>query len=61
MNQKIAALQRPIIVKPTAGRPDHQIPPRRGICTVLIFDQNDLVFEEPELVFFEEEVNMLHH
>uniref|UniRef100_A0A6J0T0P7 Transport and Golgi organization protein 1 homolog isoform X1 n=1 Tax=Pogona vitticeps TaxID=103695 RepID=A0A6J0T0P7_9SAUR len=30
VNQKIAALQRPIIVKPTAGRPDHQIPPRRG-------------------------------
>ncbi|XP_053239082.1 transport and Golgi organization protein 1 homolog isoform X1 [Podarcis raffonei] len=30
MDQKIAALQRPLIVKPTAGRPDHQAPPRRG-------------------------------
>ncbi|XP_074078822.1 transport and Golgi organization protein 1 homolog isoform X3 [Macrotis lagotis] len=30
VNQKIAMLQRPIIVKPTPGRPDHQIPPRRG-------------------------------
>ncbi|XP_061481121.1 transport and Golgi organization protein 1 homolog isoform X2 [Rhineura floridana] len=30
MDQKIAALQRPLIVKPTAGRPDHQVPPRRG-------------------------------
>nr|XP_056708307.1 transport and Golgi organization protein 1 homolog [Euleptes europaea] len=30
VNQKIAALQRPLIVKPTPGRPDHQIPPRRG-------------------------------
>ncbi|KAJ7341046.1 hypothetical protein JRQ81_004721 [Phrynocephalus forsythii] len=30
VNQKIAALQRPIIVKPMAGRPEHQIPPRRG-------------------------------
>ncbi|KAK9411994.1 melanoma inhibitory activity protein 3 [Crotalus adamanteus] len=30
VNQKIASLQRPIIVKPTAGRPDHQTLPRRG-------------------------------
>ncbi|XP_077138344.1 transport and Golgi organization protein 1 homolog isoform X1 [Ranitomeya variabilis] len=30
VNQKIAALQRPSIVKPTPGRPDHQPPPRRG-------------------------------
>ncbi|XP_015280069.1 PREDICTED: melanoma inhibitory activity protein 3 isoform X1 [Gekko japonicus] len=30
VNQKIAALQRPLIVKPTPGRPDHQVPPRRG-------------------------------
>ncbi|KAH0622680.1 hypothetical protein JD844_025187 [Phrynosoma platyrhinos] len=30
VNQKIAALQRPVIVKPTAGWPDHQAPPRRG-------------------------------
>ncbi|XP_026551493.1 transport and Golgi organization protein 1 homolog isoform X3 [Pseudonaja textilis] len=30
VNQKIASLQRPIIVKPTAGLPDHQTLPRRG-------------------------------
>uniref|UniRef100_A0A2D4NRI4 Transport and Golgi organization protein 1 homolog n=1 Tax=Micrurus surinamensis TaxID=129470 RepID=A0A2D4NRI4_MICSU len=30
VNQKIASLQRPIIIKPTAGRPDHQTLPRRG-------------------------------
>ncbi|XP_007433774.1 transport and Golgi organization protein 1 homolog [Python bivittatus] len=30
VNQKIAGLQRPVIVKPTAGRPDHQTLPRRG-------------------------------
>ncbi|XP_056424368.1 transport and Golgi organization protein 1 homolog isoform X2 [Hyla sarda] len=30
VNQRIAALQRPSIVKPTPGRPDHQPPPRRG-------------------------------
>uniref|UniRef100_A0A670HWU6 Transport and Golgi organization protein 1 homolog n=1 Tax=Podarcis muralis TaxID=64176 RepID=A0A670HWU6_PODMU len=30
MDQKIAALQRPLIVKPTAGRPDHPAAPRRG-------------------------------
>ncbi|XP_060102141.1 transport and Golgi organization protein 1 homolog isoform X2 [Heteronotia binoei] len=30
VNKKIAALQRPLIVKPTPGRPDHQVPPRRG-------------------------------
>ncbi|KAF7254075.1 hypothetical protein EYD10_00069 [Varanus komodoensis] len=30
VNQKIDAIQRPVIVKPTAGRPDHQVPPRRG-------------------------------
>ncbi|KAM3930013.1 transport and Golgi organization protein 1 homolog isoform 2-T2 [Leptodactylus fuscus] len=30
VNQKIVALQRPSIVKPTPGRPDHQPPPRRG-------------------------------
>ncbi|XP_062980169.1 transport and Golgi organization protein 1 homolog isoform X2 [Elgaria multicarinata webbii] len=30
VNQKIDTFQRPIIVKPTAGRPDHQVPPRRG-------------------------------
>ncbi|XP_070788505.1 transport and Golgi organization protein 1 homolog isoform X1 [Pituophis catenifer annectens] len=30
VNQKIASLQRPIIVKPTAGRPDHQTLPRRA-------------------------------
>ncbi|KAM9316861.1 transport and Golgi organization protein 1 homolog [Gastrophryne carolinensis] len=30
VNQRIAALQRPSIVKPTPGRPEHQAPPRRG-------------------------------
>ncbi|KAM8809327.1 transport and Golgi organization protein 1 homolog [Eudromia elegans] len=30
VNQKIVMLQRPLIVKPTPGRPDRQIPPRRG-------------------------------
>ncbi|XP_068089557.1 transport and Golgi organization protein 1 homolog [Hyperolius riggenbachi] len=30
VNQRIAALQRPSIVKPTPGRPEHQPPPRRG-------------------------------
>ncbi|XP_067421013.1 transport and Golgi organization protein 1 homolog [Emydura macquarii macquarii] len=30
VNQKIAMLERPLIVKPTAGRPDHQVPARRG-------------------------------
>uniref|UniRef100_A0A8C3H1X4 Transport and Golgi organization protein 1 homolog n=1 Tax=Corvus moneduloides TaxID=1196302 RepID=A0A8C3H1X4_CORMO len=30
VNQKIIMLQRPVIVKPTPGRPDRQIPPRRG-------------------------------
>uniref|UniRef100_A0A8C0V4G8 Transport and Golgi organization protein 1 homolog n=1 Tax=Cyanistes caeruleus TaxID=156563 RepID=A0A8C0V4G8_CYACU len=30
VNQKIIVLQRPVIVKPTPGRPDRQIPPRRG-------------------------------
>ncbi|XP_062346431.1 transport and Golgi organization protein 1 homolog isoform X3 [Cinclus cinclus] len=30
VNQKIIMLQRPAIVKPTPGRPDRQIPPRRG-------------------------------
>ncbi|XP_069708774.1 transport and Golgi organization protein 1 homolog isoform X2 [Phaenicophaeus curvirostris] len=30
VNQKIIMLQRPLIVKPTPGRPDHQVPPRRG-------------------------------
>ncbi|XP_044147227.1 transport and Golgi organization protein 1 homolog [Bufo gargarizans] len=30
VNQRITALQRPSIVKPTPGRPDHQPPPRRG-------------------------------
>ncbi|XP_054836026.1 transport and Golgi organization protein 1 homolog isoform X2 [Eublepharis macularius] len=30
VNQKIANLQRPLIVKPTPGRPDPQVPPRRG-------------------------------
>ncbi|XP_051471448.1 transport and Golgi organization protein 1 homolog isoform X2 [Apus apus] len=30
VNQKIVMLQRPLIVKPTPGRPSHQIPPRRG-------------------------------
>ncbi|NXS08396.1 TGO1 protein, partial [Neodrepanis coruscans] len=30
VNQKIAMLQRPVIVKPTPGRPDRQVPPRRG-------------------------------
>ncbi|XP_073527998.1 transport and Golgi organization protein 1 homolog isoform X2 [Phyllobates terribilis] len=29
VNQRIAALQRPSIIKPTPGRPDHQPPPRR--------------------------------
>ncbi|KAG8123301.1 hypothetical protein E2320_018993 [Naja naja] len=33
VNQKIASLQRPIIVKPTAGRPDHQTLPRRDTMT----------------------------
>ncbi|XP_061847457.1 transport and Golgi organization protein 1 homolog isoform X2 [Colius striatus] len=30
VNQKIVMLQRPLIVKPTPGRPDRQLPPRRG-------------------------------
>ncbi|XP_073484447.1 transport and Golgi organization protein 1 homolog [Aquarana catesbeiana] len=30
VNQRVAALQRPSIVKPTPGRPEHQPPPRRG-------------------------------
>ncbi|XP_073194884.1 transport and Golgi organization protein 1 homolog isoform X2 [Lepidochelys kempii] len=30
VNQKIAMLQRPLVVKPTAGRPDRQVPVRRG-------------------------------
>ncbi|NXV77344.1 TGO1 protein, partial [Atlantisia rogersi] len=30
VNQKIIMLQRPLIVKPTPGRPDRQVPPRRG-------------------------------
>ncbi|XP_075719478.1 transport and Golgi organization protein 1 homolog isoform X1 [Rhinoderma darwinii] len=30
VNQRIVALQRPSIVKPTPGRPEHQPPPRRG-------------------------------
>uniref|UniRef100_A0A493T644 Transport and Golgi organization protein 1 homolog n=1 Tax=Anas platyrhynchos platyrhynchos TaxID=8840 RepID=A0A493T644_ANAPP len=30
VNQKIVMLQRPLIVKPTPGRPDRQVPPRRG-------------------------------
>ncbi|NXD30690.1 TGO1 protein, partial [Spelaeornis formosus] len=30
VNQKIIMLQRPVIVKPTPGRPDCQIPPRQG-------------------------------
>ncbi|XP_064020629.1 transport and Golgi organization protein 1 homolog isoform X2 [Pogoniulus pusillus] len=30
VNQKIAMLQRPLIVKPTPGRPNRQVPPRRG-------------------------------
>ncbi|NXO96748.1 TGO1 protein, partial [Certhia brachydactyla] len=30
VNQKIIMLQRPVIVKPTPGRPDRQIPLRRG-------------------------------
>ncbi|NWW39497.1 TGO1 protein, partial [Panurus biarmicus] len=30
VNQKIIMLQRPVIVKPTPGRPDHQIPLRQG-------------------------------
>ncbi|XP_071435303.1 transport and Golgi organization protein 1 homolog isoform X2 [Pithys albifrons albifrons] len=30
VNQKIVMLQRPVIVKPTPGRPDRQVPPRRG-------------------------------
>ncbi|XP_019405059.1 PREDICTED: melanoma inhibitory activity protein 3 isoform X2 [Crocodylus porosus] len=30
VNEKIAMLQRPLIVKPTPGRPDRQVPPRRG-------------------------------
>ncbi|XP_018412001.1 PREDICTED: melanoma inhibitory activity protein 3 [Nanorana parkeri] len=30
VNQKVATLQRPAIVKPTPGRPEHQPPPRRG-------------------------------
>ncbi|XP_015712667.1 transport and Golgi organization protein 1 homolog isoform X3 [Coturnix japonica] len=29
VNQKIIMLQRPLIVKPTPGRPDRQVPPRR--------------------------------
>lgn len=37
VNQKIASLQRPIIVKPTAGRPDHQSLPRRGIVVSHVF------------------------
>ncbi|XP_065486911.1 transport and Golgi organization protein 1 homolog isoform X2 [Caloenas nicobarica] len=30
VNQKIVMLQRPLIVKPTPGRPDRQVPARRG-------------------------------
>ncbi|NXP06699.1 TGO1 protein, partial [Thinocorus orbignyianus] len=30
VNQKIVMLQRPLIVKPTPGRPDRHVPPRRG-------------------------------
>ncbi|KFR06148.1 Melanoma inhibitory activity protein 3, partial [Nipponia nippon] len=30
VNQKIVMLQRPLIVKPTPGRPDRQVAPRRG-------------------------------
>ncbi|KYO43550.1 transport and Golgi organization protein 1 homolog isoform X2 [Alligator mississippiensis] len=30
VNEKITMLQRPLIVKPTPGRPDRQVPPRRG-------------------------------
>ncbi|XP_077341928.1 transport and Golgi organization protein 1 homolog isoform X2 [Lithobates pipiens] len=30
VNQRVAALQRPSIVKPTPGRPEHQPPPRRA-------------------------------
>ncbi|KAM6323419.1 transport and Golgi organization protein 1 homolog [Aegotheles albertisi] len=30
VNQKIVMLQRPLIVKPTPGRPNRQVPPRRG-------------------------------
>lgn len=30
VNQRVTALQRPSIVKPTPGRPEHQPPPRRG-------------------------------
>uniref|UniRef100_A0A8C4V0L8 Nuclear pore complex interacting protein N-terminal domain-containing protein n=1 Tax=Falco tinnunculus TaxID=100819 RepID=A0A8C4V0L8_FALTI len=30
VNQKIVMLQRPLIVKPTPGRPDRPVPPRRG-------------------------------
>ncbi|KAM4678662.1 transport and Golgi organization protein 1 homolog isoform 1-T1 [Amazona ochrocephala] len=30
VNQKIVMLQRPLIVKPTPGRPDRQVPPQRG-------------------------------
>ncbi|XP_062427545.1 transport and Golgi organization protein 1 homolog isoform X2 [Rhea pennata] len=30
VNQKIVMLQRPLLVKPTPGRPDRQVPPRRG-------------------------------
>ncbi|NXI57705.1 TGO1 protein, partial [Chloroceryle aenea] len=30
VNQKIIMLQRPLIVKPTPGRPNRQVPPRRG-------------------------------
>ncbi|KAJ7404003.1 melanoma inhibitory activity protein 3 isoform X1 [Pitangus sulphuratus] len=31
VNQKIVMLQRPVIVKPTPGRPDRQVPPRRVV------------------------------
>ncbi|OXB68310.1 hypothetical protein ASZ78_015250 [Callipepla squamata] len=33
VNQKNIMLQRPLIVKPTPGRPDRQVPPRRGQCS----------------------------
>jgi len=38
VNQKTIMLQRPLIVKPTPGRPDRQVPPRRGRCSC--FSQN---------------------
>lgn len=52
VNQKLASLQRPIIVKPTAGRPDHQTLPRRGIVVSHVFKLTILEEEIDTLPYF---------